>query len=64
MGKVRRGNYVFLTWKGDHSPRHVHVYRDSRLVLKWDLENGQAMEGKANRKLIQIIEERDSEGKL
>jgi len=23
MGKVRRGNYVFLTWKGDHSPRHV-----------------------------------------
>jgi len=34
MGKVRRGNYVFLTWKGDHSPRHVHVYRDSRLVVK------------------------------
>src|SRR6185437_2549280 len=28
MGKVRRGRYVFVTWKGDHSPRHVHVYRE------------------------------------
>jgi hypothetical protein len=38
MGKVRRGNYVFLSWKGDHG-RHVHVYRDGRFVLKWDLDN-------------------------
>ncbi|NOZ09940.1 MAG: DUF4160 domain-containing protein [Gammaproteobacteria bacterium] len=64
MGKIRRGNYVFLTWKGDHSPRHVHVYRESKLVVKWDLENGQAMEGKANRSLLQLIEALDSEGKL
>jgi len=64
MGKVRRGNYVFLTWKGDHSPRHVHVYRDSKLVVKWDLENWQAMEGKANRRLLQIIEELENEGVL
>ena len=34
MPKIRRGGYVFLTWKGDHSPRHVHVYRDGRLILK------------------------------
>jgi hypothetical protein len=26
-GKHRRGGYVFITWKGDHPPRHVHVYR-------------------------------------
>ncbi len=64
MGKVRRGNYVFLTWKGDHSPRHVHVYRNSKLVVKWDLENWQAMEGKANRRLLQIIEELEIEGVL
>ena len=24
--KVRRGNYVFLAWIGDHSPRHVHAF--------------------------------------
>jgi len=64
MGKVRRGNYVFLTWKGDHSPRHVHVYRDSKLVVKWDLENQWPMEGKANRRLLQIIKELEIEGVL
>ncbi len=55
---------MFLTWIGDHSPRHVHVYQKSRLVVKWDLENWQPMEGKASRRLIQLIEELDSEGEL
>ena len=64
MGKIRRGNYIFLTWAGDHSPRHVHVYRKSRLVVKWDLDNCQPMKGKANRRLIQLIEELDGEGML
>jgi len=40
------------------------VYRDAKLVVKWDLENWQAMAGSANRRLIQIIEELDSEGEL
>ncbi len=64
MVKVRRGNYVFLAWIGDHSPRHVHVYRNSNLVVKWDLENWLPMEGKANRKLLQLIEELNKDGKL
>lgn len=64
MGKVRRGNYVFLSWKGDHSPRHVHVYRDSKLVVKWDLENQQPMQGKADRRLRSLIEELENEGIL
>jgi len=64
MVKIRRGNYVFLTWKGDHSPRHVHVYRDSNLVVKWDLENWLPMEGKVNRRLLQLIEELSKAGSL
>jgi hypothetical protein len=64
MVKVRRGNYVFLTWIGDHSPRHVHVYRRGSLVVKWDLENWLPMQGKANRKLRRLIEELDREGLL
>jgi hypothetical protein len=64
MGKLRRGNYVFLTWKGDHTPRHVHVYRDSKIVVKWDLENGQPMQGKADRRLRKLIEELESAGDL
>ena len=64
MVKVRRGNYVFLTWIGDHSPRHVHVYRNSKLVVKWDLENWQPMKGKASRKLLQLIAVLNEEGVL
>jgi hypothetical protein len=64
MGKVRRGGYVFVTWKGDHSPCHVHVYRDGELVVKWDLERNQPMTGKASRRVRALIEELDSEGAL
>jgi hypothetical protein len=64
MGKVRRGNYVFLPWKGDHTPRHVHVYRDSKLVVKWDLESSVPMEGKAGRRLRDLIAELEKEGAL
>lgn len=64
MGKVRRGNHTFITWKGDHSPRHVHVYRDGRLVLKWDLENGHPMKGTPTRRILELIAELEAEGRL
>lgn len=64
MPKVRRGGYVFLGWKGDHSPRHVHVYRDGRLVVKWDLEHAQAMQGTAPVRVRKLIDELVSEGLL
>lgn len=64
MSKIRRGGYIFLTWKGDHSPRHVHVYRDGELVLKWDLENGKAMAGKPTRRILSLIEELERAGLL
>ena len=64
MGKIRRDNYVFLTWIGDHSPRHVHVYRDGKLVLKWDLDAWLPMKGKSTAKLIKILAELAKEGAL
>jgi hypothetical protein len=64
VGKVRRENYVFLTWKGDHSPRHVHVYRDGKLVLKWNLDAGVPMKGKATARLVRLILELDKKGAL
>lgn len=64
MGKIRRGNHTFITWAGDHSPRHVHVYRDGKLVVKWDLENGQAMKGRATRRVLELIAELEAEGEL
>ena len=62
MAKLRRGGYIFLTWKGDHTPRHVHVYCDGELVVKWDLDNGKPMRGKASRRVLKLIRELESEG--
>lgn len=64
MPKIRRGNYVFNTWIGDHSPRHVHVYKDKRLVVKWDLENWGPMKGRASRRLLKHIRDLIDEGRL
>lgn len=55
---------MFITWKGDHSPYHVHVYKQGRLVVKWDLESGRPMKGAASRRLIKIIEQLQLEGLL
>jgi hypothetical protein len=64
MGKVRRGGYVFVTWKGDHTPRHVHVYREGKFSGKWDLENQTPMKGAAPRRVVELIEELVAEGQL
>ena len=64
MARVRRGGYIFLTCVGDHSPRHVHMYRDGQLVVKWDLENESAMEGEASRRILSLIEDLEAEGLL
>ena len=64
MPRIRRGGYLFVAWIGDHSPRHVHVYRDNRLVVKWDLDNWLPMQGKATARVRRILEALVEEGKL
>ena len=64
LARIRRGGYIFLTWVGDHSPRHVHVYRDGKLVVKWDLDNRMPMVGEANRRILSLIDELAAEGLL
>jgi hypothetical protein len=63
MGKIRRGNYVFLSWRGDHG-HHVHVYRDGRFVVKWDLDNWLPMKGRASSRVLALIRELTDEGRL
>jgi hypothetical protein len=63
VGKIRRGGYVFVTWIGDHG-RHVHVFRDGRGVLKWDLEKGKAVRGRCTRRLRRLLAELLDEGAL
>ena len=64
MGKIRRGNFVFLSWGGDHSPRHVHVYKEGKLVVKWDIDNWQVMKGKETRRILEHIRDLIKEGLL
>jgi hypothetical protein len=62
--RIRRGGYIFLTWIGDHPPRHVHVYRDEEFVVKWDLERNQALEGSAPSRVVALINELLSDGRI
>jgi hypothetical protein len=64
MTRVRRGGYIFITWKGDHPPAHVHVYQDGRLILKWNLDEQRSLGGQAPRRLSELIRELCSEGRL
>ena len=64
MPKIRRGNYIFIGWVGDYSPRHVHVYRDRKLVVKWDLDAWQAMQGKPTAQIMKYLKQLVEEGLL
>lgn len=64
MSRIKRGGYVFMTWETDHAPKHVHVYLDSRLLVKWDLEKNQAIIGYAGARIRRLIRELVREGKL
>lgn len=64
MPKIRRGGFIFLAWVGDHGPRHVHVYRNGTLVVKWDLDNWQPMKGQANARIEKLLRELVKEGRL
>lgn len=63
MGKIRRGNHVFVSWIGDHG-HHVHVFRDNKLVLKWDLDAGKAIAGTPTRRVLDLFRELQREGRL
>lgn len=54
----------FVTWIGDHDPKHVHVYWDRKLVLKWDLENELPMRGVPTRIVLRLIAQLRAEGRL
>ena len=61
MSIIRRGGYIFIAWIGDHSPRHIHVYRDEKLILKWDLDNHSTNYRKSIDKLLLLLHILDCE---
>jgi len=53
-----------VTWKGDHSPWHVHVFKDDRLILKFNLEAMVLIDGKLPARILKIIKTLMKEGLL
>jgi hypothetical protein len=64
VGKIRRGGFVFLWWKGDHAPRHVYVFRDGRLVVKRNLDGGTSITGRPPSRVVELIRALVREGRL
>ena len=64
MGRIKRGNFIFVFWIGDHPPRHIHIYREGKLVVKWDLEYDRPIKGKVTRQILKYIREIRNEGLL
>ncbi len=62
--RIRRGGYVFIRWIGDHPPPHVHVYREGRLIVKWDLDRWRPIQGKASRPVVRLLRELVEEQRL
>jgi hypothetical protein len=40
------------------------VYRDGKLIVKWDLDNKKPMKGTVTRRILELIAELESEGLL
>jgi len=40
------------------------VYRNGKLVVKWDLDNKKPMMGAVSRKLLDLIRDLENEGRL
>ena len=64
MGKIRRGNYIFLTWVGDHDPKHVHIFKNGTWIAKWDLEADKLMESKVSARVRKLIDQLKEEDRL
>jgi hypothetical protein len=66
VGKIRRGGYIFVWWKGDHPPRHVHVHNNNgKLLGRIVLETMSPLDDwSPPRRVVKIIEEMVKEGRL
>lgn len=62
MGRLRRGNYIFVWYIGDHPPPHVHIFKGGREIAKYDLLERAAIKGIISKKLEKLLTELIEEG--
>ena len=64
MGREKRGGYIIEWWIGDHKPKHIHVYKNSKEIAKVVVPSMRILTGRMNKKLRKIIGELLKEGKI
>lgn len=64
MGRIKRGGYIIEWWMGDHEPKHVHVFKDGKVVGKIIVPGLRVLNGRMNKKLRKILEELIRERRL
>ncbi len=66
MGKIWRGGYLFIWWKGDHEPRHVHVFDGkNRLLGRLAIPSHEPLDDwRPPRKVIEILDALRDGGRL
>jgi hypothetical protein len=57
VGRKKRGGYIFEIYSGDHRPYHVHIYRGSEFVGRFDIENQTPMDGDLSNQVLEHLEE-------
>lgn len=55
MSRAKRGGYIIEWWMGDHPPRHVHVFKNSKEVVKVAIPSLGVLSGKMDRRLKKIL---------
>jgi Domain of unknown function (DUF4160) len=64
MGRWKRGGVIVVLYSTDHDPKHVHVFEDSKRLLKFDVESWTVMEGKMTPKARKVLEVLRKEGAI
>jgi hypothetical protein len=64
VGRAKRGGYIIEWWLGDHSPKHVHIYKNGREVAKVEIPGLLVLTGRINKKLRKILRELIEEGEI
>lgn len=62
--RIKRGGYIFVMWVGDHEPKHIHVFRDDELILKWDALDRKPILGVPGARLKRLLDELEAKGRL
>jgi hypothetical protein len=58
MGRKKRAGFIFVTYKGDHRPYHVHIREGKKEIGRWDIENEVPLDGlQVTEKLKQALVE-------